>query len=310
MNIFETFVTKSEGMEKTLLKIREQEIPEFFDQSFLEELGITKPNSIHYVILFKKLGLINDDKKPVEKYYIPFSESESQSRMVLASRMKEVYHKVFELDSNVHNLSEDEVHSLFRTVMGDEKSSTFVSLVADTFLALSRFADWDALVDDEPPFAPSEIAEDQETDANINEQPVDSQSGEHTAAMSNDRDKHEETEQPFELIYSEAPEFQNQNGSSGRANNGGNHLSAPPGDQAADWFRKPVNGHEEFLMELLQGENGHSYENESTRNSSKNSGQQDESKKKGGFGSLDLTRAIPFLGNNNKQEEEEEDNNQ
>ncbi len=262
MNIFETFVTKSNTLEQALIKIRQQGVPDSFNQSFLEGLDITKPNSIHYVILFKKLGFIDENDKPVLKYYSKFVESAEQSRAIMAARMREAYGRIFELDSEVHKLPSEKIHSLFRKVMGEEKSSTFVQLVTDTFIALSRYADWNAASPTSANTEP-EIDEIEEIEVQLNDELeiIDTQveTSIDETDLSDEYDEKEEeqeieqTEEVFAVAGMENEE------SHGEKENSNDLNSLEYDDDIAGWFKKPASPHEEFLMELMDGNSDHKY---------------------------------------------------
>lgn len=252
MKIFETFVTKSNQLNEALIKIQGREIPEFFNQDFLEELDLKRPNSIHYVMLFKKLGLINEDEEPILEYYSQFVESEERSRAVIAELVKKAYAQLFELDNNAHRLPEEKIHGLFRQIMGEEKSSTFVQLVADTFIALSKYADWNSslTVTVEESNSEEEPEDEIEQHEEYSSEMIDTAVEEHIAEMEDEEDDDNEA-----LIYEEElvttevnGQYQNGQTKPGMIDNG-----------ISEWFQKPATPHEEFLLELLDGNSDHHY---------------------------------------------------
>ncbi|MDR8390222.1 DUF5343 domain-containing protein [Aliifodinibius sp. S!AR15-10] len=265
MNIFETFVTKSNTLEQALIKIRDQGVPDSFNQSFLEGLDITKPNSIHYVILFKKLGFIDEDDKPVLKYYSKFVESAEQSRAIMAARMREAYGRIFELDSEVHKLPSEKIHSLFRKVMGEEKSSTFVQLVTDTFIALSRYADWNT-ASPSPANTEQEIDEIEEIEVQLNDEleiidtQVETSIDETETDLSDEYDEEEEEQEIEQEVFAIAG-MENEE-SNGEKENSNDADSFEYEDDIAGWFKKPATPHEEFLLELMDGNSDHKYGDE------------------------------------------------
>lgn len=144
MNIYRTFVTKPEKAKKVFKKVRSKGIPEVFDQEFLTDLGLKKPNSVLYVNLFKKLGLIDKDGFPNQSFYPKFVGTDEQSESIIAQLVSEKYAEVFEKDKHAHKLPAEKLLSLFRDQMGNGKSKTIVKLVSNTFKALAQYADWDS----------------------------------------------------------------------------------------------------------------------------------------------------------------------
>ncbi|MFH5833499.1 DUF5343 domain-containing protein [Halalkalibaculum sp. DA3122] len=256
MNIFETFVTKSTQLDEALEKIRKQDIPEYFNQDFLEQIDLKRPNSIHYVMLFKKLGLVDENDEPFLEFYSQFVESEDRSRALIAELVKKAYARLYEQDKEIHKLPKTKIHNLFRQVMGDEKSNTFVQLVADTFIALTKYADWNSSIT-----VDLDRHESVEHSGDMDDSPeeedtsnsVDTAVEHHISDIDEDQQE-EETVLEEELAVVEA------NGIiPGETEDNG----------VSEWFKKPANAHEEFLLELLNGNSDHHYRTDteaSTRN--------------------------------------------
>lgn len=140
MDIYETFITKPEKLEKALHAIHAKGIPGKFNKQFLDSLGFEKPNSVLYVNLFRNLELIDEDKKPCQSYSSAFEGSKEQSKEVIGQLVKDKYSEIFEIDELAHELPEERLQDLFREKMGDKKSKTIVRLVSDTFKALCQYA--------------------------------------------------------------------------------------------------------------------------------------------------------------------------
>lgn len=145
MQVLETFVTRCNEVNTAFKTIQSNEIPDHFNQEFLTSLGFQKPNSILYVNLFKKLGLIDKDQHPVQKYYSEFVQSEGQAKLIIADLIRKTYSKVFEYNVDVYKLPNKKVREIFRKIIDRNKSETIVNMVADTFWALAMYADWEGL---------------------------------------------------------------------------------------------------------------------------------------------------------------------
>jgi hypothetical protein len=79
---------------------------------------------------------------PKQRYFDFLDQS--QSARVLAEGIREAYSDLFNVNKNAQTLSVDEVKNKLRTLTLGQKSDNVVSLMANTFKALSDLADWKA----------------------------------------------------------------------------------------------------------------------------------------------------------------------
>jgi hypothetical protein len=95
--------------------------------------------------VLKGLGFVDEGGVPTKRYYEFLDQT--QSGRVLAEAIREAYSDLFALNKNAQTLSVDEVKNKLRTLTQGQKSENVVSLMANTFKALTDLADW------EPPSA-------------------------------------------------------------------------------------------------------------------------------------------------------------
>lgn len=92
--------------------------------------------------MLKALGFIDDAGVPKQRYFDFLDQG--QSARVLAEGIREAYSDLFNVNKNAQTLSVDEVKNKLRTLTLGQKSDNVVSLMANTFKALSDLADWKA----------------------------------------------------------------------------------------------------------------------------------------------------------------------
>lgn len=141
MEVYKTFITKSDQLEKTFQRLQRQTIPDTFDQQFLNSVGLREPNTIFYINLFKMLGLVDENGDPNLLHYSKFAESENEARLFISERLPELYSKIYAEDPYAYRLPEEELYDLFQRQMLGSKSETFVRLVANTYKTLALYAD-------------------------------------------------------------------------------------------------------------------------------------------------------------------------
>ena len=143
-NILETFITDLDQFESNLFKIGNAEPQKFLDKERLERFGIQSPNSMFYVSLFRSLGLINKEGKTTEDY-LRFMQSEQSARIVFAEKIRTCYDEVFQIEKHAHKITKEKAREIFKKLLQDQKSDTFIRMIADTYKALVDFADFEGL---------------------------------------------------------------------------------------------------------------------------------------------------------------------
>lgn len=141
MSMTDAFMVKTANIEPIFKAIQNEEAPEVFDNKFLELRGYTTPNDALFTYILKDLGFTDAKGVPTDRYF-DFQKSK-QSGQVLAGALRDAYGKLFDLKPQAHSLSPDDLQEALREIYTDKKSDAIIKYIANTFLAMSKLADWD-----------------------------------------------------------------------------------------------------------------------------------------------------------------------
>jgi hypothetical protein len=132
----------TKNLDAFLKSIQSAKAPERFTIQFLKQLDFTSSNDRLFLGVLKALGFIDDAGVPRQRYFDFLDQG--QSARVLAEGIREAYSDLFNVNKNAQALGVDEVKNKLRTLTLGQKSDNVVSLMANTFKALSDLADWKA----------------------------------------------------------------------------------------------------------------------------------------------------------------------
>lgn len=141
MDTYKTFISEADQLEKNFQLIQQKGTPKIFNQELLQSIGLNEPNTVFYVKLFKVIGLIDEEGRPIKSYYSRFAGSDNEARLVIGERLPEVYSEIYEADKYAYKLNDEQLYDLFQQQMKKGKSATFVRLVANTYRALALYAE-------------------------------------------------------------------------------------------------------------------------------------------------------------------------
>lgn len=129
-------------LETMLDKIKTASVPGRFSQDFVSTKLSMKGGSSRAIIPFiKKMGLVNSDGTPTERYR-GFRNPE-KSGYAIADSMRELYETLYEMNENVHKLDGTKLKGLIVEATGAEANSTPVNKTLSTFNALKKLADFE-----------------------------------------------------------------------------------------------------------------------------------------------------------------------
>lgn len=128
-----------------LSKIKTAARPQKFTHNWLKKMGFTSSNDRAIIPLFKSLGFLSDNGAPTAHY--DRLRLEGEQKHVLAERIKALYDELFQINTNIHRASEQEVKDAIARVTGKEEES--VKRYAATFKKLVSLADFSARDEDE-----------------------------------------------------------------------------------------------------------------------------------------------------------------
>lgn len=141
------YVARPSTMVNILAKVKEARVPPRFTQDFLEtKLGFKGGNARQFIPLAKKLGLVNSDGTPSDRY--KRFRNPTHSKAAMAAALKEGYAEVFERNEYAGALSKEKLKGLVVEITGRASGDEVVRRTCTTFLALKELADFEAKLDE------------------------------------------------------------------------------------------------------------------------------------------------------------------
>lgn len=114
--------------------------PDRFSIKFLEKLGFTSTNDRLFIGILKDLGFLSADGVPEQRYYEFMDRSES--KIVLATGIREAFSDLFAVNTNANQLPGTDVKNKLRTLYAGKKTDNVIDRIAKTFSALCEYADF------------------------------------------------------------------------------------------------------------------------------------------------------------------------
>jgi hypothetical protein len=137
------YLVTTKNLDTFLKSIQSAKAPERFTNKFLAQLDFTSSNDRLLIGVLKALKFIDDNGVPTQRYFEFLDQG--QSGRVLADGIRDAYSDLFNVNKNAQTLPVDEVKNKLKTLTLGQKSDNVVSLMANTFRALSDLADWKAV---------------------------------------------------------------------------------------------------------------------------------------------------------------------
>jgi len=134
------YMLTNNKIDAILSKIRSAAKPAKFTYEFLKQLGFSSSNDRAIIPLLKKLGFILEDGAPTE-YYGRLRDT-TDWQFVLGERMQDLYKDLYNVDTEIHKKSDDEVKGAITRITGKDEAS--VGRYFATFKALSGLAKFGA----------------------------------------------------------------------------------------------------------------------------------------------------------------------
>ena len=133
------YVTAVGTLKNMLAKIKKAAVPDSFSQEFVEKTLLMKGGTARATMPFlKKMGLVAEGGAPTELY--KQFRNDSRSEAVIATCIRKLYQPLFEINENVHEISDDELKGLIVEVTGNPKSAKVTQMTCSTFKALKEMA--------------------------------------------------------------------------------------------------------------------------------------------------------------------------
>jgi hypothetical protein len=142
MALTNAYLVTTKNLEGFLNAIQSAKAPERFTNKFLAQLDYNSSNDRLLIGVLKGLGFLDEAGLPTQRYYDFLDQT--QSGRVLADAIREAYDDLFAVNKKANEMSVEDVKNKLRTLTQGQKSDKVVSLMANTFKALTDIADWDA----------------------------------------------------------------------------------------------------------------------------------------------------------------------
>ena len=142
MALTTAYLITTKNLEGFLNAIKSAKAPERFTNTFLKQLDYSSSNDRLFIGLLKGLGFLEETGAPTKRYYEFLDQG--QSGKVLAEAVREAYDDLFAVNKRANEMAVEDVKNKLRTLTQGQKSDKVLSLMANTFKALSELADWEA----------------------------------------------------------------------------------------------------------------------------------------------------------------------
>lgn len=140
MALSNAYLLTTKNLEGILAAICNAQAPEKFTIKFLESLGFTSTNDRLIVGVLKALGFLDEAGVPSQRYFEFLDETQSKS--VLAIGIREAYADLFRVNNKANEMSEADVKNKLKTLTQGAKSDNVLRLMAMTFSALCKNAEF------------------------------------------------------------------------------------------------------------------------------------------------------------------------
>jgi hypothetical protein len=151
------YLTSFKNVGAILTAIQAAQAPPRFTQKFLETLGFPNTNDRTMINVLKALGFLTDTGAPTARYHQYLDQT--QSAVVLARAIREAYADLFQINTQAHKMTSNEVKNKMKTLSAGQYTDRVLQQMAGTFTYLCQEADFagvttgtavEAVVSDEP----------------------------------------------------------------------------------------------------------------------------------------------------------------
>jgi hypothetical protein len=133
------YIVSNNKIEPILKKIRSAAKPTKFTNEFLKQLGFLSSNDRAIISILRGLGFITDEGAPTE--YFDRLKDSVDWQFALGERMKELYKDIFNIDTEIHKSTDQEIKGAIARVTGKDDAS--VSRYLATFKVLANLANFE-----------------------------------------------------------------------------------------------------------------------------------------------------------------------
>lgn len=140
MALPEQYLTGTKKVDAYFNAILNAQTPPKFTQRFLEQLEFKNTSDRLFIGVLKALKFIDQSGVPQDRYFRFLDQS--QSKQVLAEAIKDAYSDLFAVNVKANEMSATEVKNKLRTLTQGSKSDDVLGWMANTFVALCKYADF------------------------------------------------------------------------------------------------------------------------------------------------------------------------
>lgn len=140
MALISQYLVTTKNIEPFFNSLTTARAPETFTHKFLQGLEFKTTNDRLYIGLLKGLDFIDENSTPTQRYYDFLDQTKSKE--ILAVAIEEAYSDLFSVNIKAYEMPVEDVKNKFRTLTQGKPSDNVLALMANTFVALSNYADW------------------------------------------------------------------------------------------------------------------------------------------------------------------------
>lgn len=140
MSLPEQYLITTKNLDAFFNSILGAQAPGKFTNKFLEQLEFNSTNDRLFVGMLKALKFIDPNGIPQDRYFKFLDQT--QSKKVLAEAIHDTYSDLFKVNKKANEMAANEVKNKLKTLTQGTKTDKVLSLMANTFVALCRYADF------------------------------------------------------------------------------------------------------------------------------------------------------------------------
>lgn len=140
MSLIEQYLITPKNLEAFFNAIINAQAPQKVTQKFIENLGFKSTNDRLLIGILKGIGFTDSNGVPQNSYYQFLDQSES--KFVLADAIRDAYSDLFAINKHANTMTVTEVKNKLKTLFQGSKSDNVLGFMANTFVALCKFADF------------------------------------------------------------------------------------------------------------------------------------------------------------------------
>lgn len=140
MALPEQYLLTTKNVDAFFNSLLNAKAPTKFTNKFLEQLEFKSTNDRLFIGVLKSLGFIDSNSTPQERYFRFLDQT--QSKQVLAEAIKEAYADLFTVNVKANEMPVSDVKNKLKTLTQGAKSDKVLSLMANTFTSLCKYADF------------------------------------------------------------------------------------------------------------------------------------------------------------------------